>query len=356
MTERKTFVSLNRELPALRAGAPDWAHLVPFGDYPGLLVGAESETPVIQRCDRAALDRLVKNFRPKILVDFEHRSEMPGGDTAAAAWILNLEIRADGLWGKLDLSDLGEQAIVNKRYRHLSPAFDVEPVLAEVASGSAGFTPATPIVRPIRLLSAGLTNKHNLKALQPLINSAAANGRDGVSPSVLATQAEQAGKENMKDIAIALGLDSAAEKPAVLNAIQALATAKTELDQARAKVAELEGSILNQEAEAFVAANAPKIKDPAAVKKQYVLNKEATIALFASLADPAGGTAKAPVVHNRAGAKTPDAAGAAGTDKAVSQAAFVQQVRNREKCDHKTAFNLARAEKPELFKEEEKQD
>lgn len=348
------FVSFNREIPAMRAGAPEWAHLVPFGDYPGNLVGQDGgETAVIQRCDRAALDAIMKNFRPKLLVDFEHRSAFPGGDTSAAAWILNLEIREDGLWGRLDLSDLGEQAIVNKRYRHLSPAFEVAEV--DVSGSDSAHADALKIVRPIKLVSAGLTNRHNLKALQPLTNAEPQRSEVRASEEKQ-QQAEQARKDTMKDIATALGLDSAAEKPAVLNAIKALATAKTDLDAARAKVAELEGSILNQEADAFVAANAPKIKDAKAVKKQFVANKEATVALFASLADaPAPAAGKAPAVtHNRAAAQTP--AGGQVLNQADAQKALVAVIRNREKCDHKTAFNLARAEKPELFQEEKKEE
>lgn len=332
---KKAYYIINRELsPSPSTGADTWVHLAPLGDFPGTLVTSDGEKSIIQRIDRAALDAIVRNFEPKVLVDLEHRSMFPRGDTAAAAWILALEIRPDGLWGRLDLSDIGEGAIKNKRYRHLSPAFDVEPV----GTGDDGID----IVRPVRLTSAGLTNNHNLKALQPLTNSAAAESNE---------KKEHA----MKEIAIALGLPETADLPAILSAIAALKTAQTELEPAKAKIKELEGSALEKEADVFVAANSAKIKDAPAVKKQYVVNKDATIALFASLADAP--LARAARVHNQAAATTPGA-GAVDTDvdKAKAQKAFVLQIQAREKCDYKTAWNIARMEKPELFKEEAKAD
>lgn len=325
------FISFNRDLPEIAPGAPIWAHLTPLGDFPGALrnrAGAAAQR-VTQRCDREALETIVRNFRPKLLVDFEHRSELPNGDTVAAAWILDLEIRPDGLWGRLELSDLGEQAVKNKRYRHLSPAFEIAPVPG-----------ARNVFRPVRLMSVGLTNKHNLKALQPLTNSAAA-------ASIRKDPA-------MQQIATALGLPEASEEPAILNAISALKTArqtdKTALDQATAKIQALESAALNTEAEAFLEKHAARIKNKETVRKQFVANKEATIALFDSLATIEGGAR----IHNRADSRTPNG-DANPPDKAQAQKTLVLMVRNREKCDHKTAWNIARAEKPELFIEEEKQ-
>jgi|GEM_PF-2055368 hypothetical protein len=361
---KKTYSILNR-LPNLSPAAQrstldapradGWFHLAPRGDFAGVLCNGAEERAITQRFDETAMQSIVANFHAPTLVDFEHRSMLPEGDTSAAAWIRALQIRKDGLWGQLELSGLGRSAIENKNYRHLSPAFDVEEIPGENA-----------MVRPITLLSAGLTNRHNLKTLQPLTNSAAGNmpalpGRDGVSPSASQTQADQARKEAvMKEIAIALGLPETSGLPEVLAAIAEMKktcdAAQTAGTAANARIVELEGAVLNKEADDFVAANSAKIKDPAAVKTQFVANKAATIALFASLADqPAPVPAPAATVHNRAAAKTPEA-GAVVLDQAAAQRAAVTVIRNREKCNHKTAWNIARVEKPELFKEEAKAD
>ena len=101
--------------------------------------------------------------------------------------------------------------------------------------------------------------------------------------------------------------------------------------------------------------HAGRIKNKDAVKAQFVKNKADTIVTFEALADLPATPVVAATVHNRAGAKTPEG-GATVVNKAADQRALVSVIRNREKCDHKTAWNLARAEKPELFKEEAKQD
>lgn len=328
------YTILNREY---QPAADGFCHLAPFGDFPGIMRQAGEDVDVIQRFDREAFRAIVANFKPKVLVDFEHRSMLPAGDTTAAAWITSLQERADGLWAALEFSDVGATAVKNKRIRFLSPAFDVEMI-----------DEGKKIVRPMQLISVGLTNRPNLKTLQPLSNKAA----DGTTvENDLAAKAGKVGK--MKGIIALLGLPEASDEAAVLDAIRKLLAAKTDLTTANAKVKELEGAVLNTEADAFVVANAAKIKDAPSVKKQFVANKEATIALFAAVADvPAAKTA---VVHNRAGAKTPEGGGTI-VNKATEQEVLVQQVRNREKCGYKAAFNMARQEKPELFKEEAKED
>jgi hypothetical protein len=80
-----------------------------------------------------------------------------------------------------------------------------------------------------------------------------------------------------------LGLDENADAPTAVKALKAL---QDRLAAMEAKMADAEKAALNKEAAEFVAANAAKIKDPDKVKAQYVLNKDATIALFGAMAEP----------------------------------------------------------------------
>jgi len=153
-------------------------------------------------------------------------------------------------------------------------------------------------------------------------------------------------------IIAALGLPETSDEATVLNSVKGLITAKTELDKAKVKIQELETAVLNKEADEFLVKHAGRIKNKDAVKAQFVKNKADTITMFEALAEVPEKTA---TVHNRAGAKTPEGGGVI-LDQASAQRAAVSVIRNREKCDHKTAWNIARAEKPELFKKEEKQD
>jgi len=337
----KNYTILNREYQP----SPDGSfHLVPLGDFPGVMTLDGEETKVTQRFDAAALQAIVKNFKPKVLVDFEHRSMSADGDTTAAAWIPSLHKRPDGLGCPLEFTDVGDAAVKNKRIRFLSPAFDVEMI-----------DQANQIVRPMRLISVGLTNRPNLKSLTPLTNREPPAGgcQTGAHNANEATASSK--EENMKGVIALLGLKEGSDEATVLNSVKELLTAKTDLTAAAAKIAELETAVLNKEADEFLVKHAGRIKNKDAVKAQYVKNKVDTIATFEALADVPATAATPATVHNRAGAKTPEGGGLI-LDQASAQRAAVAVIRNREKCDHKTAWNIARAEKPELFKKEDKQD
>ena len=259
------YIVINREY---QPAADGFVHLVPLGDFPGVMTLNGKDTEVTQRFDAAAHQAIVKNFKPKVLVDFEHRSMLPDGDTTAAAWVPSLQERADGIYSPLEFSDVGEAAVKNKRIRFLSPAFDVEII-----------DQANKIVRPTRLISVGLTNRPNLKTLQPLTNRSA----DGITVENMAAKAGKVGK--MKGIIALLGLPEASEEATVLNSVRELMTAKKDLDASKARVQELETAVLNKEADEFLVKHAGLIKNKEAVKAQFIKNKADTIATFEALAD-----------------------------------------------------------------------
>lgn len=314
----------NREFAMREAGATKWLHLAPMGDFPGIVADAEgNEKQIIQRIDSAAAEAIIKNFAAPALVDFEHRSNKRDGDTVAAAWIEQLELRDDGVWGRAALSDLGSDAIANKRYRYLSPTFAVE----EIEPG---------VMRPTALINAAFTNAPNLKELTPLANRAAAESQNAAHSAENKNMAEEAERKvSMQKLKEALGLPDDAEEQAILDAVSAL----------QKRVADVEAAKLDKEADDFVAANKALISDAVAIKKQYVENKDATISLFKALA-----VAAPPQTQNRAAAKPP-VVSAAAPDRATEQKAFVMQVMNRDKCTFQKAWASARLEKPALFTE-----
>jgi len=317
-------------------------HLVPLGKFPGFMQLPNGKSiRVIQDIDREAIATIVNNFRDKILVDFEHRSSLPDGDTTAAAWLTKVEARDDGLWGLFDFSDLGRSSVENKRYRFLSPELDVES--NDVKEGDT--------VRPMALRSVGLTNRPNLKTLTPLSNKSvpgeSAGGGENKNPAT-----PEKGTQ-MKELITALGLPENADMPTVLNAVKALQTQAAELPTVKNQLATLQKKELESEVEKDLVKFAPVIQNREEVKAQLIANREATLKILAAM-KPAPAE-KTTTVHNRAGAKTPDGT-ATVTNKAAEQKAFIALVKNRDKVDHKTAFNTARAEKPEHFQEEAKEE
>lgn len=245
--------------------------LCPFGRY------ASRDRKRVQVCDEAAFDKLAAAANAdgaEILCDFEHKSEVDriDSDTTAAAWISNLAVNKDGLVGDLKFTDVGAEAVSNRRLRFLSCVWTLD---------EGG--------RPARLKSVALTNTPNIPA-EPVLNKAGpetAGAADGG-----ATKGEPA-MEKLKQI---LGLAPEASDEEVEAAVKGL---KDRLDAAEARARDAE-------AEEFAEANKAKA-DKAVLKEQYLANKEVAKALVAAIPGP-----KAPeepqTILNKASAKTPEKA------------------------------------------------
>ena len=163
---------LNRE--SFEMPADGWYQIAPVGEFP------HSGAGVIQIVDRAACDAMVNAFRAEaqkpnfagLLIDFDHFSLDEKLKSEAAGWVVDLENRDSGLWGKIRWSDLGEDCVKGGRYRFISPVWsrsDCEAVGSDPDSGQAK-------LRPVRLLNAAVTNDPNLKGMRPLSNRRSDDG------------------------------------------------------------------------------------------------------------------------------------------------------------------------------------
>ena len=220
----------------------------------------------------AAFNKLVETFRAsgskEVLCDFEHKSEDPSltSDTAAAAWISNLSVNKErGLVGDLKFTDLGAEAVTNRRLRFLSPVWTLD------ADG-----------RPDRLRSVALTNKPNIPVACVL-------NREPL-PAVMHVEEEKGTEmDKLKEL---LGLAPDATEEDILAAVgqlkEQVAAANKEKDEAEAEsFAEEHKAVCNKEA----------------LKSAYLMNKEAAKALVAGISTPAQPTGQ--VVLNKESPATP---------------------------------------------------
>lgn len=161
------------ELPADR-----WIPLVENGETP---VRLESGETVVQVVDAAALAALLNHFDPadkSARIDFDHFSYDPEKSSEAAGWNAELAIRHGALMALPRWSDTGEAALVNGRFRFISPAFDPARIeeLGRDAQGRRR-------IRPLRLDSAGLTNNPNMRGLAPLANREPLSPEEPAAPA-----------------------------------------------------------------------------------------------------------------------------------------------------------------------------
>ena len=264
--------------------------LAPLGDWSQTVNGKR----ITQRFDEAACAEVVRNFRGEILVDADHRSTKPDGDTSAYAWVT--AVRADpeqGLVGTMRFTDKGAAAVNAREYRFVSVSWYLDP------DG-----------RPRELDSVALTNRPNLP-VRPVVNREGAG--ETQSADIGETQAADGGatqqrKPEMEELKTLLGLAADATDDQVVAAAKAL---KERLDA-------IEAQAKDAEAERFAAENSAKC-DKATLKDAYLKSPEVAKALVANMKAPAAapattlpdfskGRAPAPVANSAAPGKGADPA------------------------------------------------
>ena len=227
--------------------------ICPVGDFPN---GGHN-----QHCTLEAFENVVATWKKlgskEILVDFEHKCEAGGtSDTSAAAWATNLRVDNKlGLVADFKMTDLGAEAVSNRRLRFLSVAWFVNKETHE----------------PMVIRSIALTNKPNIP-VAPVLNR---------EPSGVVNVEEKKGP-NMDKIKEALGLSPDATDEEILAAIEEAKKAKEEAAELKANA---EKAALDAEAEKFAEENKAKC-DKAVLKAQYIANKEVAKALVAAIPTP----------------------------------------------------------------------
>ncbi len=334
-----------------------WYHtLPPLGEYPMPIHLPSGTVPGVLVIDPAAMSRISQAFAaastsadfPGVLVDREHSSEIPDGDSTAMAWAKELQVRHDGIWTRWDLTAAGEPLITGHAYAYRSPAMALEPLdaiaKAQLNTGTACRAPTAPgRWRPIALRSIGLTNVPHFRDLTPAL------GRDSTNTTTTETPMDR------NIICQKLGLDPAkATDEEILGALDVLVAAKAdgeavtaECTAAKSELATIKARALEADAVAFVLAHKARIKpdQEATVLAQFKANAEGTKALFGSLAEPA--TARARI--QASAAATPGDRDPAAFDKGNQRAAHIASVAARDGLSRREAIGIARREKPELW-------
>lgn len=258
---KKRFCNANAAAPqlAVQAGDETVVQLVPPGDWPQW---DEDGKEFNQKCDEETFQRLLENFSAEVLVDADHASERgEARDTRAYAWIQALSLDESGaLCGRFKWTDIGAEAVSNRRYRFVSVCWACE----EEGKGEW---------RPLKLVSVALTNTPNIPA-KPILNQESAGGAS-------ADQPENKETPNMDELKTLLGL--APETPDDEVIAKAVATLKAAAEEKA-----------NAEADAFAEENKDKVQDAAKLRDAYLRSPELAREIVANFKSPAPAPAPAP--------------------------------------------------------------
>lgn len=196
-----TSVLTSAHAIALSAAAdgtlPDWLHLLPTTPFRG----RDGRGPY--QGDLAAVAAATSLPIP---IDEAHATDMPWmGSPRAVGWIEELQVRDDGLWGRVSWNDAGAALVIGKAYRFLSPVFQHDQALNLIQLERAG------LVNNPNLLLTALNSRE-----QPDLTGTTPNPPPPKDPPAI-TAAMSANIEALRTLA---GVGADADLTAVVTALQ----------------------------------------------------------------------------------------------------------------------------------------
>lgn len=213
-----TFTPLPTPDPATdELALPQFIHLMPVGEFKG----ADGRGPYLASDLNALVDAFNADGR-KLPIDENHSIDLVGTEgkpSPALGWIVAMEIRDDGLWGKVEWTPGGEWMLMSRAYGFISPVF--------FHTQSAPF-------RVVKVLRAALTNNPNLTQLK-----------------ALHSRQEDMMFEELRKL---LGLPETADQAAVMAAVTAMHAASAAHSTALASIATAAGAPQATTPEAIIAA------------------------------------------------------------------------------------------------------
>ena len=184
MPRSATQISLCAAVPIGAAdGVPEWVHLLPAGE----IRTVDGRGPYRVKSLQSVIDASLKPGS-KLPLDENHSTDKAaplGLPSPARGWIVELEAREDGLWGRGEWTSEGQQLMADKAYSGISPA---------ILHGGDKQVAA--------ILRASLTNTPNLQGL-------------------VALHSETTGMDWKAKLIEMLGLDGSADDAAVTTALMA---------------------------------------------------------------------------------------------------------------------------------------
>lgn len=322
-----TSTLLNRDGKLDESG---WIHLIAQGQVPISLERPDGTVAKLtQVYDNDGLKNILNRFNEQaqemiaaqrwsgLLLDFDHFSNKADMPSEAAGWIMELDLRDDGIWGRVEWTDKGKASVDGKQYKFASVVHSLNE--CEVLGNGR--------IRPKSIRKAALTNQPRNTLLKPydieILNRAEKelldqkNETDN-SPANKAELTEELKMDYKAKLIEMLGLNPEATDADIEAAIAAKSTEATQIQESMASKdeavnaakAEAESSkqacnaateqvaqlnnrlteLTSKLVESDLLIHASVIKDPAAIKAQLLSNRDATLAILAAMNAPEGKT------------------------------------------------------------------
>ena len=217
----KALNALTHAMPSPPSSSePQWLHLVPAGTF----TGADGRGPYVVK-DAAAV--IAASNGRKLPIDENHAIDLvgsKGGSSPARGWIVEMQARADGIWGRVEWTKAGREIVDDRAYGFLSPVFM--------------HSTETPH-RVAQLVRVALTNDPNLQTL-----------------TALHSKKESEMEEELRK---ALGLDEKADQAAIVAAVKSAHSASVAHAALMGKLSEAAGTTKDAKVDDVVTALQAKL-------------------------------------------------------------------------------------------------
>ncbi|WP_425230210.1 phage protease [Sphingomonas sp.] len=206
--------------------APDWLHLLPAGT----VTTVDGRGPYQLTDTAAVIAASLEAAGGKLPIDECHaidRAAPLGLPAPARGWIVELQGRDDGLWGRVEWTEQGRQIMADRQYRGLSPAIVHDKLKNITAVLRASLINTPNLVGLTALHSEGNQMDLLARLIEALGLDAGADG-DAVIAAIkkLKDMPAPALQSALAPIGAALGLAAGADATAVLAGVQQLTAAK----------------------------------------------------------------------------------------------------------------------------------
>lgn len=242
---------------------PDWIHLIPAGQFQ-----ANDGRGPFRMADPAAV--IAASLQPggMLPIDQDHATDLAakqGGEAPARGWIVEMEAREDGIWGRVEWTGKGKELLADRAYRGVSPVFlstkggDITRILRAALTNDPALTQLTTLMHG----NDGMDLKKSLASLFGMDDDA--DDKDIMSAVEEAVKASKEHKETASRVAKAVGLDAGVSVDTLVTTLAARQAQASDVDTLRNELADLKITLASKDAEAS-RAEAERVVD-AAIKE-----------------------------------------------------------------------------------------
>jgi len=128
------------EMPASDAGVPDWVHLLPAARIGQQVATSDQRGPYVMG-NPAEIIAASFATADALEVDVNHATYIAapkGGRSDAVGWVKEMQVRDDGIWGRVEWTPEGQKLVADKAYRKISPVIihDIKKNILRIANVS----------------------------------------------------------------------------------------------------------------------------------------------------------------------------------------------------------------------------